>query len=181
MLQASHPAGSAEREHIDALRSAIEGARSGVSPSDASVVLERLGLPTALSALAHAVREAQRCTVRESIDDAPPLSLAQAVLIFRAASWALDVLCSRRPPGESAIGLAAEDAHVVLHVQSTQHTQSPLSASQEAERARLSQQVTSAGGTWQWTAGDDDQRLTVTLPAPSQQSFEAPASEPLRA
>jgi CHASE3 domain sensor protein len=181
LLQSSHPVGSAERARVETLRSAIESARSGASPADALVVIERLGLPLALSALARDVRERLGCTVRESIDSTTQLPPAHAALLFGAADWALVALCMQAPVGEVGIGLASDDTHVVARVESPNGGEAALDAELDARAAKLSQQVVALGGAWQWNASDNGRSLTVTLPTSwrSQSTHDTP--EPARA
>ncbi|MGZ8203806.1 MAG: CHASE3 domain-containing protein [Burkholderiales bacterium] len=182
LLQASHPAGSEERARVEALRETIEAARSGIAPSEALAVMERLGLPHALSALAQAVREREGCTVRESIEVAtPPLSAARASLLFRAADWAFAILCAQRRGGEIGVGLATDGSRVVVRVESPLRASMPIDVEQEAQAAKLAQQLATAGGTWQWSAGETGQGLTVTLPHPARAPAEIPETEPARA
>jgi CHASE3 domain sensor protein len=180
LLLASHPAGSPERARVEALRDALESVRSGVAPSDALSIVERLGLPAALSALAQSVREREQCTVRESIAGVPALASAHALLLLRSASWALDVLCSHRPAGDIRVGLAREAEQVVLRVESASREFASLAAEHDAERVRLAQGAAAARGTWQWSAGENGQGLTVTVPAPHAPA-QAVESESLRA
>jgi CHASE3 domain sensor protein len=168
LLHASHPAGSAERARVETLRDAIEAARSGVAPAEALAVIERLGLPLALSALAQTVREREGCKVRESIASSTPrLPAAQSSLMFRAADWALAVLCTPNSDGEIGVGLVADDSRVVLRVETPVRPSIPIGPAVESVGARLAQQVGAVGGTWQWSAGETGQGLTVTLPAPT--------------
>ncbi|SRR6266540_2878892 len=182
LLQASHPAGSAERARVELLREAIESARSGVASSEALAVVERLGLPLALSALAHAVRDREGCTVRESIEAAtPPLPAAYATLLFCAADWALALLCAQRRGSDIGVGLATDDGRVVLRVESPLRATTPLDAEQQARAAKLSQAVCALGGSWQWSAGDNGQGLTATVPATTRNASEAAEAESARA
>ncbi len=182
LLHASHPAGTVERARIEMLRDAIEAARSGVVPTEALAVIERLGLPLALSALAQTVRERDGCTVRESIATATPrLPAAQGSLLFRAADWALAVLCTPNSEREIGVGLAADDSRIVLRVESPARPAIPIASAQQALAATLSQRIGAVGGTWQWSAGETGQGLTVTLPLPEKAPAESSETESARA
>jgi CHASE3 domain sensor protein len=181
LLQASHPGGSAERARVALLREAVEHARAGVSASQSLLLLERIGLPLALSALAQAIAQREHCTVRQSIDaSSPNLAASHALLAFRVADWALTRLCAG-PAGELGIGLAADEAGVVLRIEGPARADAGAADITDERGTALAREVTAAGGAWHWNAGDAARSLTLALPVSNAAERSAIAPESTRA
>jgi CHASE3 domain sensor protein len=181
MLQASYASGSAERARIDALREAIDSARAGIALADARAVVEYIPLPIALATLARAAREREHCAVRESIDDTLTLPPAPALLLLRAAAWALDVLCASKPVGEIGVGLADDGTYIVVRVESPARAAMSLDVDNDAIAADLARRIGAAGGTWQWTDGETGRAMVAMLPALERERAGSARAESMRA
>jgi two-component system sensor histidine kinase UhpB len=122
MLQVEGLAGAIPDEHRDQLDELRETARQGTEEVRRIVrqlrpeALEDLGLRSALAALATAFGEQAHVRVERRLEDGPPLSEQQELVVYRIAQEALTNVARHAHASEVELRLQHADEQVILTV-----------------------------------------------------------------
>ena len=177
LVQKSYPATSGDCAPVEALRREIDNALEAHARMKKDLMvpeLQRLGLPAALQQLVERARKRGSGVIRESFDvGLPSPPPAQAYLLYRAAEWALDVICGRARDGEIGIALASHDGRIALRIESRGKRGVELTPAEKRQADGIAAAVAAAGGTWQWTDGDGGGVTALLAQIPQDPAAEA--------